>query len=103
MISQFIDAKEIQTLFRDTSVAARAPITSIIKSVSEQTGVSVGAIKGRSKVRAVARARQLVMYRAHRQHGFSLNQVGRVLDRDHSSVLCGVRRIEKLMAERLRQ
>ena len=62
----------------------------IVEAVADATGVSADAILGESRVRRIARARQIVMFVAHRQ-GLSLTEIGQFLRRDHTSVLHGVR------------
>lgn len=61
----------------------------IVDDVAEATGVSAALILGESRVRRIARARQIVMFVAHRQ-GMSLTEIGQFLRRDHTSVLHGV-------------
>lgn len=72
----------------------KATLSALILRVSEQTDVPIDTLKGPRREKHIARARQLFMYRAHKR-GFSTPQVGRFLgDRDHTTVLCGIRRIE---------
>ena len=65
--------------------------------VAAATGVSVEALLGQSRVGEIAQARQALMHRAHAA-GRGLSQIGRWLDRDHSTVLHGVRAHEKRYA-----
>jgi len=71
----------------------------IIAEVAEECGISPATILGRDKTAPIARARQIVMFEA-RKAGFSLTQIGRVLGRDHTTILAGIRReIERRAAE----
>ena len=69
-------------------------IRTIIREVAKITGVSQDDILSSKRDRVTARARQMVMWKAHRE-GHSLTQIGTVLDRDHTSVLHGVRNINR--------
>ncbi len=62
----------------------------IVDDVAEATGVPASAILGESRVRRITRARQIVMFVAHRQ-GLSLTEIGQFLRRDHTSVMHGIR------------
>lgn len=66
----------------------------IVQEVANETGVPWAKIMSRSNIRPHARARQLVMFVA-RRHGMSLIEIGRFLQRDHTSVLHGIRAEQK--------
>jgi chromosomal replication initiation ATPase DnaA len=69
-------------------------IRTIIREVAKITGIPQTDILSPKRDRATARARQMVMWKAHRE-GHSLTQIGNVLDRDHTSVLYGIRVINR--------
>jgi chromosomal replication initiation ATPase DnaA len=69
-------------------------IAEVVAYVEYLTGVSRGRILSRSRDRNTARARQMVMWKA-RQKGYSLTAIGRALNRDHTSVLHGIRVINR--------
>jgi chromosomal replication initiation ATPase DnaA len=69
-------------------------IRTIIREVAKITGIPQDDILSPKRDRATARARQMVMWKAHRE-GHSLTQIGNVLDRDHTSVLHGIRIINR--------
>jgi chromosomal replication initiation ATPase DnaA len=77
---------------REISLGNRDLIMDIVRSVSEQTGIPVSYIQGASKTRKITEARWLICYIAHVDSGFGLEAIGRVLRKDHSSVLHGVKR-----------
>ena len=73
-------------------VQPRRRVHEIVDEVAAATGISATDIHGKRRMRAaVAEARHLVMWRAHRE-GISLSDIGRALGRDHSSVSHGVGR-----------
>jgi chromosomal replication initiation ATPase DnaA len=74
-----------------------AVVLSIADLVSEETGIRLAEIYGHSRVPKVVMARQLVMYICYERHGLSYPAIGHALNRDHSTVLHGVR------AERIRR
>lgn len=65
----------------------------VLTEVSEATGISISRILGRSRVRPVVEARQLVCHVLYR-HGMSYPQIGRLINRDHTTVLHAVRAVE---------
>lgn len=80
-----------------TAVAKKVPagdMGSIILFTAKETGVSAAALLGVTQVARVVRARQLAMLRLQK-HGASLNQIGRVLNRHHTTVLYGVRKAKE--------
>lgn len=68
----------------------------IVSEVSEYYSVPERDIFGRSRDRHVAHARQTAMYLA-RKIGMSLPKIGRELERDHTTVLYGIREVAKRM------
>ena len=67
-----------------------------IKIVSEITGVSIEDIKGESRKAPIVEARQLAMYFVHRK--FGVRQTGRILNRNHSTVSLGAKKIRWLVS-----
>lgn len=70
-------------------------IAALIQYVSDATGVTPTLILSRSRQSEIARARAIVCYIAHNVLGMALVEVGRSIDRDHSSVLNACRNIEQ--------
>lgn len=66
----------------------------LIAIVAAEYRVDPELIRSRSRIREVIPPRQTMMWIGHRVMGRSLNQVGRYLDRDHSTVLHAVREID---------
>ena len=87
----------IEKLMFRTKPSIKSSVESIIQDVSLETGVPVEDIKSYSRLRPKARARQIVMYRA-KKIGHSLTLIGYMLNRDHTSVLHGVRLIKRVRA-----
>jgi len=73
--------------------------TVILREVAQQYGVSVEDIISARRDQKVVRPRQIVMYRLCYETDWSLPRIGRLLgDRDHTTVLNGRRKIERLIA-----
>ena len=76
----------------------RTPTVEAIKKlVCERYHVRPAEMDSPRRARAVARPRQVAMYLAKQLTSLSLPDIGRKFGRDHSTVLYGVRKIEKLM------
>jgi len=75
----------------------------ILAEVAEQYGLTVVDLKGPARYRHIAWPRQEAMARMARcqrsdgKRVFSLPQIGRFLNRDHTTVLWGIRRHEERM------
>ena len=75
---------------------ARLPtIANILSEVALRHGVTVAQLKSDCRARDVIVARQEAMWRCHGEKRWSLKQIGRALNRDHSTILHGVRAHEK--------
>lgn len=69
-----------------------SPVDRIARRVSERWRVSLTALKGKSRLANVVRARQVAMHVARRT-GRSLTEIGRYFGRDHSTVSHGCDKI----------
>lgn len=66
----------------------------IIEDVATLQSVQVKDIVSQSRKRSTADARAIVCYILHRHLGMSSTEVGKMLNRDHSSVLAAVKKVE---------
>jgi chromosomal replication initiator protein len=71
----------------------------IIEAVARYFGMATAALKGASRERAVAWARQIAMYLLREETSASLFQIGQQLGgRDHTTVLHGCQKVDQAMA-----
>ena len=76
-------------------------LASIVDAAAAVCGIPVEEIIGYGKARRQVEARQLAMYAARVATDLSYPEIGRAFDgRDHTTVIHGVRRVEKLITER---
>lgn len=68
----------------------------IINSCALYYNVSVNDIKGRSRSRNIAVPRQIAMYLMRMELDMSLEEIGKVFDRDHATVINSVHKISEL-------
>lgn len=85
---------------REIADQHKTAIRLMIEEVAAETGVPVKHILGRKMDRQTVHARQLAMFLAVRA-GNSLPKVGAVFNRDHTTVLHGVRAEERRRANSL--
>lgn len=71
--------------------------TEIVLYCSKLFMVPTGHITGLARSDGAREAR-FALYRALRTRGHTYNSIGRLLDRDHTTVLSGVRQADKLIA-----
>ena len=68
-------------------------VTATLEAVARWFDVSVKAILGNSRLTSIARARHVAMYLLYKHTQMSYPEVGKLFDRDHTSVLHAVRRV----------
>jgi chromosomal replication initiator protein len=80
--------------------SGKAKFTAICEAIQVRTGISAKDIRGRSKERAKVQARHLAWWLMRKLTGASLPAIGRLCGkRHHTSILHGVREIERLRRE----
>ena len=104
--SQLLSGKEItldmtQDVLKDMlrSIDRKTTIDEIQKKVAEHFNISVKELQSSRRARTVARPRQVAMYLAKQLTSRSLPEIGRKFDRDHTTVMHAVRKVEELIIE----
>lgn len=73
-------------------------VLTITRAASRHSGYSVGDIISHRRRAPMVRVRHVVMYLSYRLTSMSFPEIGRLLgDRDHTTILHGVRKIERLI------
>lgn len=72
----------------------------IISIVEAKRGIRHQDILGKTRLAPVVDARYEVAFIARNQLGYTLPRIGRALGRDHTSVLNGLRRIDRKMQDK---
>ena len=72
-------------------------LNEILTIVSIATEISCSELRSKKRNRRLVWARQVFNLIAYREQGFTLNQVGRFIDRDHSTVLHSLRNHDNLI------
>lgn len=75
-----------------------ARIAILLARVYEKFGVTLDELRSGDRHKNIAHAR-LVAYWLLRQRGLSFPEIGRVLNRDHTSVMYGVRKVDSERAK----
>lgn len=104
--SQLLSSHEItldmtQEILKDMlrSMDRKTTIDEIQKKVAEFFSISVKEMQSSRRARNVARPRQIAMYLAKQLTSRSLPEIGRKFDRDHTTVMHAVRKVEELIVE----
>ena len=102
--SQLLSKSEItldmtQDILKDMlrSIDRKTTIDEIQKKVAEYFNISVKELQSSRRARTVARPRQIAMYLAKQLTSRSLPEIGRKFDRDHTTVMHAVRKVEALI------
>ena len=85
----------------DDQTPRRARMVAVLGQVAAKHGVTPADIRGPSCVREIARARQEAMHELYALGWLSTPQVGRFLNRDHSTVVYGLKAHKARLAEHL--
>lgn len=70
----------------------------ILQLVSAETQVEQNKIKGRSRMARIVFVRHLYFYLSKRHTGFTLLAIGKLLNRDHTTVINGINSIKNRIA-----
>ncbi len=85
-------------VLRDTlGTNTRLSIEDVIKAVSSLFNVKSSDLKGPRRMRSISRPRQIAMYICRSFLDMTLPEIGRHLNKDHSTVIAAVRKIESLL------
>lgn len=77
---------------------ARLAPARILELVATAHGLEPAALTGKSRRRAVSRPRNLALYLCRRHTAASYAELGRLFNRDHSTVMYGVDQVERALA-----
>jgi hypothetical protein len=81
-------------------VPLAAVMRELTAQVSEETGYTIEELRGRGRDRWLSWSRFECWARIYDTGGISLPQIGRYFDRDHSTILSGIRRAKLFRAQR---
>ena len=91
--------RAVRDMFKDKSDILPSSDV-IIREVCKFYNIEEHALRGQSRVKDTAVARQVAMYLIRSQTHLSLNEIGREFDnRDHTTVLHAIKRVEKMMKD----
>jgi chromosomal replication initiator protein len=76
------------------------PPETILNETASYFGLERGDLVSKSRSRPLTTARHIAMYLLRELTGLSLIKIGELFDRDHSTALHGIKRIENLMPNR---
>lgn len=71
----------------------------IVSKICTHFGIAEAEVLGDGRTKTVVHIRHLAMYFVRRECALSLVEIGRMFNKDHSSVVHGVRRIEREAGE----
>lgn len=78
---------------------ARLSPAGVVEAVGKHFGVSTAELAGQGRARKIVLPRQVAMYLLREETGATLLEIGRTLGgRDHTTVMHGIRQVEKAMA-----
>lgn len=90
-------ARVERALVEPVFAAAPLAMKRLLNTVADVFGVRLAQILSQRRSAPIALARQVAMHQAVERLGYSLPRIGRVLGRDHTTVLHGHRRIQQLL------
>ena len=88
--------RAVQDMCKDKADFLPSPDV-IIEEVGKFYNIEPEALRGQSRTKETALARQIAMYQIRRMTNLSLKEIGKEFDRDHATVMHSIDRVEKLM------
>ncbi|MBO4330566.1 MAG: chromosomal replication initiator protein DnaA [Oscillospiraceae bacterium] len=73
----------------------------IVEKIASYYGLTPEELSGKSKVKNTAQARQIAMYLMRKLTNMTLEEIGAVLNKDHSTVLHSIKKVEEGIADSL--
>jgi chromosomal replication initiator protein len=73
-------------------------IHQIQNTVAEHYGISLGRMLSPVRTKYITRARHVAMWLARKKTCASLHEIGAAFDRDHTTVLVALRKVDQMMA-----
>jgi len=89
----------VSVRFPHLTADGRIKIATIIQVVADYFGLSVLDLKSERRTLKLSRPRHIIMYLARTLTERSMPAIGLQMHRDHTSILHGVRKVERLLAE----
>ena len=83
----------LKDMYREKTAYVPTP-DDIIDETAKYYGISPKDLRGKSRTREVAQARHIAMYLIRQLTNLSLQDVGRIFDRDHTTVLNSLSNVE---------
>jgi len=77
---------------RSIAMTDRRAILDIVNAVAEASGIPVAAITGYGRTNQISQARWLISYIAHVDEGHTVEAIGKVLRKHHTSIVHGVQK-----------
>ena len=71
----------------------------LARAVANNFKIPIGDLKGKSRIKEVTIARHIAMYMSHKILKKTLEEIGKFYDRDHTTVIHGVKKIEEQIKE----
>jgi hypothetical protein len=77
------------------TIHIRGPIEAIAAEEAERAGITLAQILGAQRSQKYVQPRHFAMWRASRETRASLSEIARAYDRDHTSVIHALRKVEE--------
>ena len=85
---------EVISLIDPGNVPTSVMVERILSAVSRKYGISVEDIKSKKKTDTIANARHISIYIIRHETGLSLKEIGKIFNRDHTTILASVQKVE---------
>jgi chromosomal replication initiation ATPase DnaA len=98
-LEKYVPTITAKGLAEELGNLARLTMAEIMKATCDYYCFTREEMRGPRQTAAVARARQLCYFIARRHTHMSLSEIGRCFNRDHTTVMHGVQKIERAISE----
>ena len=81
------------------AVMPRDKIRLVVREVADEMAITPGDIMGVSRYADIVWARQIAMWRISNELNMPAAQIGRIFQKDHTTVLHALKRVEEVIGE----
>jgi len=96
LVDRFADRIGAKTQGRVNRIIYSRSVTRTLVYLAESAGHTLAELRGDSRVQGLVRRRQETYWVLLKHHGLSTTTIGRVMRRNHTTILHGIKKLENL-------
>lgn len=94
-----VEITVLRAILKPVHIREPSPLRRLAKEVAELHDIGLGQLMGESRTKSIVMARHEFCYRAYSETNKSLSEIGRFLNRDHTTVQNAIRRWAEILEQ----